>query len=145
MFLQPWQIIKTEYVIAPSCVGKRLQPIYELEMDKLTGERSLKVKDTYDIQEFIDSFHEDADPVALFNRVKLGEINPWNGEDTIDSRQLPTCIADLPRVFEQSVESLTALRLRQLQDYYRKPDKPKEPAPVVENSENKEEKVKEDE
>lgn len=119
MFLQPWQIIKTECVIASSCAGERLQPIYELDTDKLTGEHSLKVKDTYDIQEFIDSFHEDADPVALFNRVRLGEIDPWNGEDTIDSRQLPTCIADIPRVIGQSVDSLTALRLRQLQDYYR--------------------------
>ena len=135
MFLQPWQKVKTKSVITSTCAGKRMQPIFELDTDKLTSERSLKIKDTYDIQEFIDSFHEDADPVALFNRVRLGEINPWNGEDTLDARQLPTCIADIPRVFEQSVNSLTALRLSQLQEYYRNPGKSKVETLEVDNGE----------
>lgn len=93
--------------------------MYEVTRDRYTGEASLKQKDSYDIQELTDSYAENADPVTMIQRVRLGEIEPWNGEDTLDTRQLPKAIRDVPEYIAGKVESMTANRATQIAKYIR--------------------------
>lgn len=118
MQLMPWQItrpLKTE----ASEPGKRMQPVYKVKRDKLTGEASLEVSETYDIQELTDSYAEQANPVAMMQRVRLGELNPWNGEDTLDTTQLPQELHEVPEFIGDQVERLTRMRTSQIERYIR--------------------------
>lgn len=117
MILMPWQVARP-LVIKASNPGKRIQPVYKVKRDKITGETSLEVKETYDIQELTDSYAEEANPVAMMQRVRLGEINPWNGEDTLDVSQLPQELHEVPDYVGSQVEKLTRMRATQIEKYY---------------------------
>lgn len=117
MTLMPWQITRPLETKA-SNPGSRIQPVYKVKRDKLTGETSLEIKETYDIQELTDSYAEEANPVAMMQRVRLGEINPWNGEDTLDATQLPQELHEVPEYVGSQVEQLTRMRATQIEKYY---------------------------
>ena len=117
MGLMPWQITRP-LETKTSNPGCRLQPVYKVKRDKITGETSLEVKETYDIQELTDSYAEEANPVAMMQRVRLGEINPWNGEDTLDATQLPQELHEVPEYVGSQVERLTRMRASQLEKYF---------------------------
>lgn len=117
MVLMPWQIARPLETKA-SNPGKRIQPVYKVKRDKITGETSLEVKETYDIQELTDSYAEEANPVAMMQRVRLGEINPWNGEDTLDVSQLPQELHEVPEYVGSQVDRLTRARATQIEKYY---------------------------
>lgn len=119
MMLMPWQISRP-LVTKASNPGQRIQPVYKVKRDKITGETSLEVKETYDIQELTDSYAEEANPVAMMQRVRLGEINPWNGEDTLDATQLPQALHEVPEYVGSQVERLTRMRATQLEEYFAK-------------------------
>ena len=82
-----------------------------------TVKASLEVSEYYDIQELTDSYAEQANPVAMMQRVRLGEINPWNGEDTIDATQLPQELYQVPEYIGNQVEKLTRARATQIERY----------------------------
>ena len=117
MILMPWQVTRPLETKA-SNPGKRIQPVYKVKRDRITGETSLEVKETYDIQELTDSYAEEANPVAMMQRVRLGEINPWNGEDTLDATQLPHELHEVPEYVGSQVERLTRMRATQIEKYY---------------------------
>lgn len=117
MTLMPWQITRPLETKA-SNPGNRIQPVYKVKRDKLTGETSLEVKETYDIQELTDSYAEEANPVTMMQRVRLGEINPWNGEDTLDATQLPQELHEVPEYIGSQVERLTRMRATQIEKYF---------------------------
>lgn len=116
MKLHPWQVTNPPEV-NESNPGKRIQPVYKVKRDKITGETSLEVSETYDIQELTDSYAEQANPVAMMQRVRLGEINPWNGEDILDESQLPHELHELPAYIGSQVERLTRQRTTQIEKY----------------------------
>lgn len=116
MQLMPWQITRPLETKATN-PGERMQPVYKVQRDKITNEAKLVVSETYDIQELTDSYAEQANPVAMMQRVRLGEINPWNGEDTIDTTQLPQELHEVPEFVGDQVEKLTRLRTSQIERY----------------------------
>lgn len=100
--LFPWQ--KTSYEPnSKSNKGSRLAKVFKVKKDALTGEHSLEVKETYDYQDYINSFKENADPVTLMERVKHGEIAPWNGENTMDLSQLPENLREITEYMDYHV------------------------------------------
>lgn len=88
---------------AKSNKGSRLANVFKVKTDPLTGEHSLEVKETYDYQDYINSFAENADPVTLMERVKHGEIAPWNGENTMDLSQLPENLREITEYMDYHV------------------------------------------
>ena len=118
MELMPWQVTRKPSV-APTNPGKRMQPVYKVDRDKITGECKLVIKEYYDIQELTDSYGEEANPVTLMQRVRLGEMHPWNGEDTIDASQLPQELHQVPEYVGTQVEELTRIRTNQLEKYFK--------------------------
>lgn len=80
---------------ATSNAGSALEDIYELKEDPLTKEKSLEKTGTYDQQEYINSFADEADPVTLMQRVKMGTIAPWNGENCFDMSQMPKDMVEI--------------------------------------------------
>lgn len=96
-----------------------MQPVYKVDRDKITGECKLVIKEYYDIQELTDSYGEEANPVTLMQRVRLGEMHPWNGEDTIDASQLPQELHQVPEYVGTQVEELTRIRTNQLEKYFK--------------------------
>lgn len=129
MHYMPWQVTRPCNTTT-SCPGERIQPVYEVTRDRYTGEASLKQKDSYDIQELTDSYAENADPVTMIQRVRIGEIEPWNGEDTLDTRQLPKAIREVPEYIAGKVESMTANRASQIAKYIK--DQRPQPNPTKE-------------
>ena len=113
----PWQVTRNPSVV-PTNPGERMQPVYKVDRDKITGECRLVVKEYYDIQELTDSYGEDANPVTLMQRVRLGEMHPWNGEDTIDATQLPQELYQVPEYVGSQVEELTRIRTSQIEKYF---------------------------
>lgn len=116
MNFHPWQIVNTPGVNETN-PGKRMQPVYKVKRDKLTDEASLVISEYYDIQELTDSYAEQANPVAMMQRVRLGEISPWKGEDTIDATQLPQELYQVPEYVGSQVEKLTRARATQIEKY----------------------------
>lgn len=100
--LFPWQITSFN-PNAKSNKGSRLANVFKVKTDPLTGEHSLEVKETYDYQDYINSFAENADPVTLMERVKHGEIAPWNGENTMDLSQLPENLREITEYMDYHV------------------------------------------
>lgn len=118
MQLMPWQVTRPLETRATN-PGKRMQPVYKVQRDKITNEAKLVVSETYDIQELTNSYAEEANPVAMMQRVRLGELNPWNGEDTIDATQLPQELHEVPEFIGDQVEKLTRMRTSQIERYIR--------------------------
>lgn len=116
MQLMPWQITRP-LETKPTNPGKRMQPVYRVQRDKITNEARLVVSETYDIQELTNSYAEEANPIAMMQRVRLGELNPWNGEDTIDTTQLPQELHEVPEFIGDQVERLTRMRTSQIERY----------------------------
>lgn len=95
--------------------GSRLAKVYKVKKDPLTGEHSLEVKETYDYQDYINSFSENADPVTLMERVKHGEIAPWNGENTMDLSQLPENLREITEYMDYHVTRNTEEFMKKLE------------------------------
>ena len=100
---------------AKSNKGSRLANVYKVKTDPLTGEHSLEVKETYDYQDYINSFSENADPVTLMERVKHGEIAPWNGENTMDLSQLPENLREITEYMNYHVTRNTEEFMKKLE------------------------------
>lgn len=112
--LFPWQ--ETSYEPnSKSNKGSRLAKVYKVKKDPLTGEHSLEVKETYDYQDYINSFSENADPVTLMERVKHGEIAPWNGENTMDLSQLPENLREITEYMDYHVTRNTEEFMKKLE------------------------------
>ena len=112
--LFPWQI--TSYnPNSKSNKGSRLAKVFKVKKDVLTGEHSLEVKETYDYQDYINSFSENADPVTLMERVKHGEIAPWNGENTMDLSQLPENLREITEYMDYHVTRTTEEFMKKLE------------------------------
>lgn len=107
---------------AKSKKGSRLANVYCVKTDPLTGEHSLEVKETYDYQDYINSFAENADPVTLMERVKHGEIAPWNGENTMDLSQLPENLREITEYMDYHVTRNTEEFMRDLKKAKEKKD-----------------------
>lgn len=119
--LFPWQITSFN-PNAKSNKGSRLANVYKVKTDALTGEHSLEVKETYDYQDYINSFAENADPVTLMERVKHGEIAPWNGENTMDLSQLPENLREITEYMDYHVTRNTEEFMRELKKAKEKKD-----------------------
>ena len=87
-----------------------------MDTDRDTGERKLKVDKYYDIQNYIDSFREDANPVALAARVKMGIVNRWDGSHTYDQLELPKRIEDMPAYTEKLIRSREAQIINKIKE-----------------------------
>ena len=95
--------------------GSRLAKVFKVKKDALTGEHSLEVKETYDYQDYINSFSENADPVTLMEKVKHGEIAPWNGENTLDLSQLPENLREITEYMDYHVTRNTEEFMKKLE------------------------------
>lgn len=120
--LFPWQITSFN-PNAKSNKGSRLANVFQVKTDPLTGEHSLEVKETYDYQDYINSFAENADPVTLMERVKHGEIAPWNGENTMDLSQLPENLREITEYMDYHVTRNTEEFMRELKKAKEKKDR----------------------
>lgn len=80
---------------ATSNAGSVIEDIYELKEDPLTKEKSLEKTGTYDQQEYINSFADEADPITLMQRVKMGTVAPWNGQNCFDMTQMPKDMVEI--------------------------------------------------
>lgn len=112
--LFPWQITSFN-PNSKSNKGSRLANVYKVKKDALTGEHSLEVKETYDYQDYINSFSENADPVTLMERVKHGEVAPWNGENTMDLSQLPENLREITEYMDYHVTRNTEEFMKRLE------------------------------
>lgn len=92
--VMPWQKWEVPKEVT-SNEGEVLEKIYELEEDKYTNEKSLKETGTYDQQEYINSFADEADPITLMQRVKMGTVAPWNGQNCFDMTQMPKDMVEI--------------------------------------------------
>lgn len=119
--LFPWQTTSFN-PNAKSNKGSRLANVYKVKTDPLTGEHSLEIKETYDYQDYINSFGENADPVTLMERVKHGEIAPWNGENTMDLSQLPENLREITEYMDYHVTRNTEEFMRELKKAKEKKD-----------------------